>query len=59
MDYFFKHISEEFVRPFHNSVLIFATILFIILLAPLLLRKLRVSNRAEAAAVAGHSGILG
>jgi Kef-type K+ transport system membrane component KefB len=42
MDYFFKHISEEFVRPFHNSVLIFATILFIILLAPLLLRKLRV-----------------
>jgi Kef-type K+ transport system membrane component KefB len=42
MEYFINHISEEFVRPFHNSVLIFATILFIILLAPLLLRKLRV-----------------
>lgn len=42
MEYFIKHVSEEFVRPFHNSVLVFATILFIILMAPLLLRKLRV-----------------
>lgn len=42
MEYFIKHISEEFTRPFHNSVLVFATILFIILMAPLLLRKLRV-----------------
>ena len=42
MESFLQKISEEFVTPFHNLVLVFATLLFIILFAPLLLRKLRI-----------------
>ncbi len=39
---FFDHIVHEFERPFQNPVLVFAVILFIILLSPILLRKLRI-----------------
>ena len=40
------HILERLIdllqKPFHSSVLIFAVILFIILLAPILLRSLKI-----------------
>lgn len=39
---FFEHIAQEFERPFQNPVLVFAVVLFIILLSPILLRKLRI-----------------
>ncbi len=39
---FFDQIAHEFERPFQNPVLVFAIILFIILLSPILLRKLRI-----------------
>ena len=39
---FFNQIAHEFERPFQNPVLIFAVILFIILLSPILLRKLKI-----------------
>ncbi len=39
---FFNHIAQEFDRPFQNPVLVFSVILFIILLSPILLRKLKV-----------------
>lgn len=39
---FFDHIVHEFDRPFQNPVLVFAIILFIILLSPILLRKLKI-----------------
>ncbi|HRP34206.1 MAG TPA: cation:proton antiporter [Agriterribacter sp.] len=39
---FFKHLMHEFDLPLHNPVLIFSLILFIILLAPILLRKLNI-----------------
>lgn len=37
-----KHILDEFHLPLHNPVLIFSLILFIILLAPILLKRLNV-----------------
>ena len=39
---FFNQILQEFERPFQNPVLVFAVILFIILLSPILLRKLKI-----------------
>lgn len=39
---FFEQIAHEFERPFQNPVLVFAVILFIILLSPILLRKLKI-----------------
>lgn len=39
---FFSHIAHEFERPFQNPVLVFSVILFIILLSPILLRKLKI-----------------
>jgi Kef-type K+ transport system membrane component KefB len=42
MDFMLDKLSVEFHRPFHNSVLIFAIILAIILLSPLVLRRLKV-----------------
>ena len=39
---FFNHIAQEFDRPFQNPVLVFSVILFIILLSPIMLRKLKV-----------------
>lgn len=39
---FFQQITHEFDRPFQNPVLVFSVILFIILLSPILLRKLRI-----------------
>lgn len=42
MNDFFKHFAHEFHLPLHNPVLIFSLILFIILLSPLLLKKLNI-----------------
>ncbi|HTE31740.1 MAG TPA: cation:proton antiporter [Chryseolinea sp.] len=39
---FLERLLEEFKRPFQNSVLIFAVILFIILLAPIILKRVRI-----------------
>ena len=39
---FFDQIAHEFERPFQNPVLVFAVILFVILLSPILLRKLKI-----------------
>jgi len=39
---FFDQLVHEFDRPFQNPVLVFSVILFIILLSPVLLRKLRI-----------------
>ncbi len=39
---FFSQIAHQFERPFQNPVLVFAVILFIILLSPILLRKLKI-----------------
>ncbi len=39
---FFDQIAHEFERPFQNPVLVFSVILFIILLSPILLRKLKI-----------------
>lgn len=39
---FLDHLVHEFDRPFQNPVLVFSVILFIILLSPVLLRKLRI-----------------
>ena len=39
---FFEQIAHEFERPFQNPVLVFSLILFIILLSPILLRKLKI-----------------
>ncbi|HET6556123.1 MAG TPA: cation:proton antiporter [Prolixibacteraceae bacterium] len=39
---FFEHIAQEFERPFQNPVLVFSLVLFIILLSPILLRKLKI-----------------
>ncbi len=41
-DSFFNQILQEFERPFQNPVLVFSVILFIILLSPILLRKLKI-----------------
>lgn len=42
MNEFLDHIIHEFQLPLSNPVLVFSLILFIILLAPILLRKLRI-----------------
>ncbi|MFN5417815.1 MAG: cation:proton antiporter [Flavobacteriia bacterium] len=42
MDDFFEHVSQAFHLPLKNPVLIFSLILFIILLSPIVLRKLRI-----------------
>jgi Kef-type K+ transport system membrane component KefB len=39
---FLEQITHEFDRPFQNPVLVFSVILFIILLSPIVLRKLRI-----------------
>ena len=39
---FFQHLLHEFELPFKNPVLVFSLILFIILLSPILLRKLNI-----------------
>lgn len=41
---FINKITEEFTTPFHNSVLIFSIVLLIILLSPLILRKLKIPS---------------
>lgn len=42
MNSFIQHLLEEFHLPLTNPVLVFSLILFIILLSPIVLRKLRV-----------------
>lgn len=42
MEEFLRRLIEEFKTPFENSVLIFSVILFIILLAPIVLKRLRI-----------------
>lgn len=42
MTEFFKHLIHEFELPLQNPVLVFSLILFIILLSPILLRRLNV-----------------
>ena len=42
MSEFFNSLIEHFQTPFQSSVLIFSVILFIILLAPIVLRLLRI-----------------
>ena len=38
---FFEHIAHEFERPFQNPVLVFAVVLFIILLSPHSFKKIK------------------
>jgi Kef-type K+ transport system membrane component KefB len=42
MDYFIKHLLQELQTPITNPVLVFAIILFVILLAPILLKRLNI-----------------
>lgn len=42
MESFFEHLMKEFHFPLKNPVLIFSTILFIILLSPIVLRKIKI-----------------
>lgn len=42
MTNFFDHLKHEFVLPLQNPVLVFSLILFIILLAPILLKRLNI-----------------
>jgi Kef-type K+ transport system membrane component KefB len=42
MEYFFQHLIEEFHLPLKNPVLVFSLLLFIILLSPILLRKVKI-----------------
>ena len=42
MTYFFEHLLHEFELPLGNPVLIFSLILFIILLSPILLKRLNI-----------------
>lgn len=44
MNHFFSHLLDEFQLPLRNPVLIFSLILFIILLSPILLRKIRIPS---------------
>jgi len=39
---FFRHLLEEFALPLKNPVLVFSLILLIILLSPILLRRLNI-----------------
>ena len=42
MNEFFKHLLHEFELPLENNILIFSLLLFVILLSPILLRKLNI-----------------
>ncbi len=42
MDYFFAHLFEAFHLPLKNPVLVFSLLLFIILLSPIILRKIKI-----------------
>ena len=42
MDHFVKHLLTEFRLPLTNPVLVFSLLLFIILLSPIVLRRLRI-----------------
>jgi len=42
MNYFFEHLLKAFHLPLKSPVLIFSTILFIILLTPIVLRKMKI-----------------
>lgn len=42
MNYFFAHLIEEFHLPLQNPVLVFSLLLFIILLSPIVLRKVKI-----------------
>ncbi|MFM7301396.1 MAG: cation:proton antiporter, partial [Crocinitomicaceae bacterium] len=42
MDHFVKHLISEFGLPLTNPVLVFSLLLFIILLSPIVLRRLRI-----------------
>jgi len=44
MDYFFSHLWKAFELPLKNPVLIFSLILFIILLSPIILRRMRIPS---------------
>jgi Kef-type K+ transport system membrane component KefB len=44
MDYFVAHLLEEFHLPLKNPVLLFSLLLFIILLSPILLRKMKIPS---------------
>jgi Kef-type K+ transport system membrane component KefB len=44
MKYFFEHFFAAFIIPIKNPVLVFALLLFIILLSPILLRKVRIPS---------------
>lgn len=42
MNYFFAHLLDEFQLPLKNPVLVFSLLLFIILLTPIVLRRIRI-----------------
>lgn len=42
MNYFFAHLLDEFQLPLKNPVLVFSLLLFIILLTPIVLRRMRI-----------------
>lgn len=42
MNYFFAHFIKEFYLPLKNPVLVFSLLLFIILLSPIILRKIKI-----------------
>ena len=42
MNYFFEHLLSEFHLPLKNPVLVFSLLLFIILLSPIVLRKVKI-----------------
>lgn len=44
MKYFFEHFFAAFIIPIKNPVLVFSLLLFIILLSPILLRKVRIPS---------------
>jgi Kef-type K+ transport system membrane component KefB/nucleotide-binding universal stress UspA family protein len=44
LDYFFEHLFNEFKRPLQNPVLVFSIILFIILIAPIILKRLNIPS---------------
>ena len=44
VDNFFEHLFREFSRPLTNPVLVFSLILFIILLAPIILKRINIPS---------------
>lgn len=44
MEYFFNHLIHEFHRPLSNPVLVFSLILFIILMAPVILKRINIPS---------------